>query len=350
MNLQARILLLLLLAAPLLARESTDVIVMKNGDHLTGEIKGLSEGVLYISMQYILGTSQVQWSKVDHIESKQLFLVKTEDGRVYTGTLSTASVEQGRPMTIAVVELSGQQAQLERPKVVQMDQTSARFWQRFNGDINTGIQYSKGNQTTQYSLSSEVAYPRERWQASASYNSSLSTSTGVTASTRNQFTLGGLHLLPPNNWFAAGFGTILQSSVQGIDIQSAIGGGIGRYLANTNNTTIYVLGGVAWQRTAYAQSVVGAPTQNVATAVISANAKLFRFNKTNLDVVANIFPALSEPGRVYTNLNVTYYIKLSGSLSWNVSFYGNWDNQPPPTFSGTDYGTSSGLSITFGNK
>jgi hypothetical protein len=58
MKLRAKILLLLLLSAPLLARESTDIIVMKNGDHLTGEIKGLSQGVLYISMQYILGTSQ----------------------------------------------------------------------------------------------------------------------------------------------------------------------------------------------------------------------------------------------------------------------------------------------------
>src|SRR6516162_2526297 len=121
MNLRARILVLLLLAAPLLARESTDVIVMKNGDHLTGEIKGLSGGVLYISMQYILGTSSVQWSKVDHIESKQLFLVKTEDGSVYTGTLSTAASAAGRPMTLKVVESAEKQVELERPTVVQMD-------------------------------------------------------------------------------------------------------------------------------------------------------------------------------------------------------------------------------------
>jgi hypothetical protein len=40
-----------LLTAPLFARESTDVIVMKNGDHLTGEIKGLNAGVLYMSMK-----------------------------------------------------------------------------------------------------------------------------------------------------------------------------------------------------------------------------------------------------------------------------------------------------------
>ncbi len=108
MNFRTVTIICLLMVAPLLARDSTDVIVMKNGDHLTGEIKGLDDGVLYISMQYILGTSQVQWSKVDHIESKQLFLVKTEDGSVYTGALSTAQTQAGRPMTIEVVEVLDQ--------------------------------------------------------------------------------------------------------------------------------------------------------------------------------------------------------------------------------------------------
>jgi hypothetical protein len=50
------------------------------------------------------------------------------------------------------------------------------------------------------------------------------------------------------------------------------------------------------------------------------------------------------------NTNASYYIKLFSDLSWNFSFYGNWDNQPPPTLSGSDYGTSSGLSWTFGTR
>jgi hypothetical protein len=99
-------------------------------------------------MKYLLGTSDVQWSQVDHIESNQLFLVKTEGGVVYTGTLSTADVEKGRPMTIEVVDASARKVNLERAKVIQMDTTSEHFWQRFNGSINSGISYSKGNQST----------------------------------------------------------------------------------------------------------------------------------------------------------------------------------------------------------
>src|SRR5271156_1752882 len=141
----------LLLTTPLFARESTDVIIMKNGDHLTGEIKGLNAGVLYMSMQYILGTSSVQWSKVARLESKQLFLVKTEDGSVYTGSLNTADTPGGRPVTIEVAEISRQEIAIESSRIVQMDMTSTKFFERFNGSINTGIIYTKGNQSTEYS-------------------------------------------------------------------------------------------------------------------------------------------------------------------------------------------------------
>ena len=350
MNIRTVLISCVLLVAPLLARESTDVIVMKNGDHLTGEIKGLNQGVLYISMKYILGTSNVQWSQVDHIQSNQLFLVKTEDGVVYTGTLSTADVEKGRPMTIEVVEASTNKVNLERGKVIQMDATSEHFWERFNGTINSGISYSKGNQSTQYNLSSDVVYPRERWQASASYNSTLSTSTGVTATTRNQLTLDAQRLLRWNNWFYAGTAGFLQSSEQSINLQTSLGGGVGRLLSNTNHAKIYLLGGFGWQSTQYAPNLAVSNPQQVFTGMVGAGVRLFRFNKTTLDTTITVLPAISQPGRLYTNLNATYYIKISGALSWNVSFYGNWDNQPPPTFSGSDYGTSSGLSITFGNR
>jgi len=94
----------LVLAAPLFARESTDVIVMKNGDHITGEVKCLNGGVLYVGLSYVIQTLSVDWSKVARLESKQLFLVKTEDGSVYTGTLNTVETPAGQPMKIQVGE------------------------------------------------------------------------------------------------------------------------------------------------------------------------------------------------------------------------------------------------------
>src|SRR5215469_9809823 len=320
---------------------------MTNDDHFTGEIKGLKAGVLYVSVKYILGTSSVQWSEVARLESKQLFLVKTQDGSVYTGTLNTANIPSGRPMEIEVTETPGQEVKIDRSRIVEMDVTSAKFVQRFNGSVNTGIIYSKGNQSTQYNIGAQVSYPRERWAAGASFNSTLSASTGATASTRNQVDVLALHLMRWNNWFYEGVGTYLQSSEQGILSQATAGGGIGRYLKNTNLARIGVVAGVAGQNTRYQQNIA---SQNLTTALLVANLQFFRFNKTNGDLNAVLLPVLSQPGRVKFNMNATYYVKLAGNLSWNVSIYGSWDNRPPNTLSGSDYGSSSGLSWTFGNK
>ena len=351
MNIRAAILCFhLLLALPLFARESTDVIVMRNGDHLTGQIKALNGGVLYVGLPYVVQTLSVDWSKVAHLESKQLFIVKTEDGSVYNGTLNSSETVAGRPIEVRVAETPEKEVKLNSAKIVDVSETSEKFLERFTGGLSFGSIYSKGNQSVQYSISGLVAYPRERWGAQAGLSSNLSAATGTTTSTRNQLTFGAFHLLPKENYFYGGFDGFLQSAEQDIAHQNTLGGGIGRYLANTNRTTISVLGGLAWQHTDYSPTVSPIATQNVTTAMINADVKLFRFDKTNLDLNAIVLPALSEPGRVYASTNATYYIKITGSLSWNLSLYGNWDTRPPSNLQGSDYGTTSGLSWTFGSS
>jgi Protein of unknown function, DUF481 len=343
--------LTLFFCSPLFAREKTDVIVMKNGDRFTCEIKGLSAGVLSVKLSYAQGTVSLEWAQVARLESDQLFIVQTEDGTVYTGELSTAAKSGERPMSIEIASAPEKEVEIPQSQVIKLNQTAESFRRRFNGAISTGILYSKGNETTQYNIASQVEYPRERWSSQASVNSSLASSSGANSiATRNQVDLSGMRLLRWNNWFYSGTGNFLQSSVQGIDLQTTVGGGIGRYLRNSNQASLYVLGGLAWQNAQYKTYTAGQGAQNAAAALVDAELKVFRFKKTDLDISAVVLPGISEPGRIRANTNASYYIKLFSDLSWNFSFYGNWDNQPPPTLSGSDYGTSSGLSWTFGNR
>jgi hypothetical protein len=340
----------LFFALPLSAREKADVLVMRNGDRLTCEIKSLDSDTLSIGLDYAAGTVSINWGKVDHVESKQLFLVKTEDGLVYSGSLSTPVTPGERPKKIAVLEVSSSKVELDRTDVVHIEETDLNFWRRLNGQVGLSSIYNKGNQSAQYNLSTDAAYPRERWSAGVSYSSSLSASASSSSVTRNEGQLTAQRLLRWNNWYYAGLADFLQSSEQGIQLQSTFGGGMGRYLKNTNNTIISVYGGLAWQHMTYQEQVIQAPSQQVTSALIVGKINLFRFDKTNLDVTANILPALSDPGRIHTNLNAAYYVKLWRNFTWNVSFYGNWDNQPPPGFSGSDYGSSSGITYKFGNR
>lgn len=350
---QFRLILLcttMLAATPLFARKNTDVILMKNGDRITCEIKGLRSNTLYVSVPYVLGTLSVDWSKVDHIESKQLFIVKTQNGTVHTGALSTAITSGERPMQIEILESVERKVTLERTNVVEMNETSRSFWQRLNGQVGTGFTYSKGNQSTQYNLNSDINYPRERWSADVSYSSNLTSNSGTSTSKRNEVMLSAQRLLRWNNWYYTGLANFLQSSVQGIRLQSTYGGGIGRNIKNTGGTFFTVYGGFAWQKIDYREALLPASTQHVTSGLIGTGLKLFRFDRTTLTANVNFFPAISEPGRMHLDAKSSYYVKLWGKLDWNFNVYGAWDNRPPPGFATSDYGTSSGISLTFGNR
>jgi Protein of unknown function, DUF481 len=340
----------LLFSAPLFAQGNSDVLVMKNGDRFTCEIKGLSAGVLSVKLSYVDGTIAVQWSQVAHLESKRLFLVKTESGAVYTGKISTADTSGDPPIKIEIAEAPTKEVEVAQRKIITLSQTSEGFWHRFNGSVNTGLLYSKGNESTQYNVSSDVAYNRERWSSQLIFNSSFASSSGASLTTRNQTDLNALRLLRWNNWFYAGTASFLQSSVQGINLQTTLGGGIGHYLKNTNRASIYLMGGLGWQNVAYGQNNVDQGSQNTAVGFVAGEIKAFKFKKTNLDVSASLIPAISDAGRVHFNTNAVYYIKVINDLSWNFSFYGSWDSRPPATLPKSDYGTSSGLSWTFGNR
>jgi hypothetical protein len=169
----------------------------------------------------------------------------------------------------------------------------------------------------------------------------------VTASTRNQTTLKALRLVGENKWFYNGGGEFLQSSQQGIDVQTTLGGGFGKLLKDTNKARIAVSTGLAWQRTEYAPSIGSQGPPNALAAMFVGDLHLFRFKKTSLDVTASTLPVLTEIGRLRTYVNTAYSIQVISNLWVKISFYGNWDNRPPPTFAGSDYGSSSSISWSF---
>ena len=87
---------------------------------------------------YILGTSSVDWTGVDHLASQQLLNVKTQAGMVYTGTIRTVQSPGERPLLIESSEASPQSVTLEHSKIINMTETSTSFRQRFNGQIAFG--------------------------------------------------------------------------------------------------------------------------------------------------------------------------------------------------------------------
>jgi hypothetical protein len=333
------------------ARDKTDVILMNNGDRITGEVKRLENGVLQVDLDYVDGSLSIDWLKVARLESKALFLVQLVDGSTYSASVVSRESAAGTPVKIGIQPVGEETLVVDRSEVVGMTQTSESAWRRFSGNIALGATYSKGNSATQYNISSGLDYQETRWGTRLNYASNLSSSTGTSAATRNQADLIAYRLLPWRNYFYAGTAGFLQSSVQGLDRQTSVGFGLGRFIKRTNRIHLSVLGGLGWQKDAYVQAAQSQASQNTSVVVIASNLQVFSFKKSRLTLDANVAPAVApETGRIFSRINASYYLKLFGKVDWDFSFYGNWDTRPPAQLPSSDYGTTTGLSWTFGNK
>jgi hypothetical protein len=252
------------------------------------------------------------------------------------------------PASLEVQEVGREPLVVEKAQIAAMTQTSEGILNRFSGKITLGATYSKGNNATQYNISSDLDYTETRWAGKLDYTSNLSSSTGASASTRNQLDLTAYHFLRKNYFYGGSVG-FLQSSTQGIERQASIGGGVGRFFKNTNRVRFSVLGGAGWQSTSYVPTT-SETSQKIIVGLISSNLQIFTFKKTTLDLTGSLAPAINAQGRLFSKINATYYLKVFGKIDWNFSFYGNWDTDPPPHLASSDYGTSTGLSYSFGNK
>jgi hypothetical protein len=339
----------LILASSPAMGPKTDLLVFANGDEMTCEIKSLSAGALYVGVDYVSGTISIEWAKVVRLQSPQLFIIKTNDGSPYAGRISTVDVGQGQPAEFRIDLVSGGQIVIPKSQIAEMSRTSAQFFGRLNGNITTSLIYTKGNNNTQFSFGTTVEYPRPTWGAQVTYNSNFSTSSGTAASTRNNLTLSGTKLTRWKNLYYAAYASGLQSTEQGIDLQSNLGGGVGYYIKNTNRLIFATMAGGTWQNTTYTPGVSSGTTESIATGLLAVTFGFVRFNKTNLSIRASALPDFSTANRWFFNTNASYYFKFWGKLNWNLSFYGNWDTKPPQGYSGSDYGFSSGLGWTFGS-
>src|SRR5271168_555818 len=90
-----------LLCASLLAclcasaqEERKDVIVMSNGDHFTGKVKRLQNGLLYVEMPYVSGNIGLDWNQVESVQSKATFQIVLNNGHRLKGTIEKISSEK----------------------------------------------------------------------------------------------------------------------------------------------------------------------------------------------------------------------------------------------------------------
>jgi hypothetical protein len=334
--------LIIVASATSWARQKIDVLIMNNGDHITCEIVRVEKGYLFVKLPYGDGTVSLDWSKVVSVESPQQFVFTDQNGRRYSGTLQKLAVK---------AEQSEEQVPNERAavadikKVVEIQPYNAGFWRNQHGSIDFGLSFAKQSSRTQYSLTANDAYIRQKWSVRGDFASSLATGGG--SDTRNDviFT-GARQLYSPLN-VAIGYTEFLQSNEQNLNLRTTLGGGLGHFFRYTNSTRILALAGLVLDKEQYAATAQAGHNGDSLEAMIGAQANFFRFKKMNLLGTAQLYPSITDAGRVRLDINALSRLRIAHDLDWNTTFYLNYDSRPPLATPQSDYGLSSGFGWSF---
>ena len=80
--------LVVLWTCPPFGKRKDDVVIMKDGDKFTGEIKALQYGELIFKSSYMKDDVHLDWKEVKTMESQDTFIVGLSDGKRVTGFIS----------------------------------------------------------------------------------------------------------------------------------------------------------------------------------------------------------------------------------------------------------------------
>jgi putative salt-induced outer membrane protein YdiY len=341
----ALIALLLLFACPLFGKRKDDVVVMKNGDRFTGEIKSLQYGELIFKSAYMKDDVYLDWKEVDILQSQDTFIVALSDGERVTGFIGREGTPDDGGKAFKII-VTGAAVEVKPSEVITIRQREGIFWNQLTGSINYGFGFSGGNNTTNSSLGADVAFRTTKNLVQLTTSSQFDSQTN--AKNNNRFTFDSQYgRMLTNKWIAAGLFSLLKSNQQDLQLRSTYGGGFGRKLKQTDKTSVTLIAGAAYTHENYAPQSGTEPVRNNAESLFGITFSTFRFKTLNLNSQTLFFPSLSDPGRLRMSSQSNLRIELVRNFYWNLQLYENYDTRPPANAPKNDLGVTTSLGWTF---
>jgi hypothetical protein len=321
-----------------------DVVVMKNGDRMTGELKSLQRGQLSFKADYMADSVVLDWTRIERLESKSTFLILLVNGKLFTSSLRLvpANSSETANFVIGSAKTAERVAQLD---VIGILPAGASFFKRLDGSIDLGFSFTSGNKQYETGLAATATYRTGDHSFGASVESSFSGQVGETKTTRNQFTFEYRKALKPSV-FAGAVVDFLKSDQQSLRLRSSVGGLIGRNLHQSERTRLSLYGGLVVNREHYSK-LFDQPEKTNADALAGLDFSTFRFKTTDITSRLSLFPSMTTPGRMRLQTTSTLKIKIVKDLYWGLHVYENFDSKPPVRANKNDLGVSTSLGWKF---
>ena len=344
-NLGALAVLFCLTASPLLAKRKDDRVVLKNGDRITGEIKKIEHGTLFFKPDYALEDIQIDWTKVERLESQDNFTVGLTDGAVYTGLIKKEppSGEDKNDFTISTAD---EVVERRRAEVVTLQSQEKSRWNQLTGSIDYGFDFASGNSQTQSSLAADAEYHGERNWITGKASSTFSGQSDGTNTQRETLTAAYWRRFTKKT-FGGFLMDLLSSSQQELDLRTTLGGALGRTLFRTDKTNLVAFGGVVGTRERYSPGFVGDPLATNAEALGGMTYSTFRFKVFDFTSSLMVYPSLSQAGRLRLKSESSVRWEFIKNMYWSLRIYENFDSRPPINAPKNDFGITNSLGWTF---
>ena len=307
--------------------EKTDVVVLKNGDKITGEVKGLSRGKLDYSTDDA-GRLAIEWVKVARLSSPRTFEVETSSGLKYFGRIPAAeqdgvvAIQDGRADTLAI------------PSVVRINTLDAGFFQRTKAYLDMGLSYAKANRATTFNMSGEAAYRGSKFGGSLSFDSYAQGQESDPTTARNSLGFQVNRFLP-KRWSAIALARTEQNDELNLDLRLTGAGVLGRALLVSNSAEIGAGVGLAVTRERFLPTAADTSGDNESStsleAVLAGQYDAFRFDSPKLDFSTSLylFPSLSTAGRIRGEFGLRLKYELLADFNVGISATDTFDSDPP---------------------
>jgi putative salt-induced outer membrane protein YdiY len=320
-----------------------DTVVMKNGDRLTGEVKKMENGLLYIDTVYISGSVAVDWNQVERIESTATYQVTLINGKRLTGKIEKAVSAEGEK-NFFVRKPSGDQ-RYSSTEIANIDSEKPSFWRQLKGSIDSGYSFTSGNSQSSLTTNAKTKYTTENWSAATLLDTSFGGQSGASKTNKIEGQFAAERFLSRNS-FLVGIADFLHSSQQDLDLRTTAGGGYGRYWIRTPNTSLGWLSGVVYTHEHFSTASSQARNDNV-EALLGLQYDSHKFNLGDFHSQTLLFPGLSDTGRFRMTTNNSLTVKLVNNFHLTFSFWDNFDSRPPTTAKRNELGISSDIGWSF---
>ena len=270
----------LLLVATGAFAANTDVIVLRNGDRITGEVKQLSRGQLKLSTDNA-GTIYIEWDKIVSIKTALKYEVVTRNGSRYVGVLATDVADE-----LQVIAEDGTVTRLGLLDVVSFLPIKSGFLERIDGSFDLGGTYTKSSGVAQTAIDLSAVYRRPSYEVFSEFESNVTRQTDVPVTFRFTLRTGYVRFLE-DNWIVSPFVFVERNPDLGSRLRSAAVLVAGRYLQRSNSSATLVTAGLAAGRE---QPIEGGTIPNV-NAVVTFATSIYQhdYPRTTMDLSVMAF-------------------------------------------------------------